>query len=49
MEIVLGPDMGDRHQYKLAALDKTIAFPVEVGAKPGNDKITHRSAVGYTP
>lgn len=30
MEIVLHPDTGTRHQFKLAALEKTFAFPVEV-------------------
>jgi hypothetical protein len=29
MEIVTHPDMRDRHAFKIAALQKTIAFPVE--------------------
>ena len=29
MEIATHPGFADRHEYKLAALDKTIAFPVE--------------------
>ncbi len=28
LEIIDGPSTGERHEYKLAALDKTIAFPV---------------------
>ncbi len=28
LEILLDPATGERHQYKLAALDKTVAFPV---------------------
>lgn len=28
MEIALNPEFGDRHPFKLAALEKTIAFPV---------------------
>ena len=29
MEVVTHPDMRDRHAFKIAALKKTIAFPVE--------------------
>ena len=29
MEIVTNPDMMDRHEFKIAALQKTIAYPVE--------------------
>ena len=29
MEVVTHPDMRDRHAFKIAALQKTIAFPVE--------------------
>ena len=39
MEIVLHPDMGNRHQYKLAALDKTVAFPVEVELTTGDPRL----------
>lgn len=31
IEVVTHPDMGDRHAYKHAAMDKTIAYPVEPG------------------
>ena len=29
MEVVTHPDMRDRHAFKIAALQKTIAFPAE--------------------
>jgi hypothetical protein len=29
LEIVTHPDMNSKHKYKIAALEKTIAFPVE--------------------
>ena len=29
MEIVTHPNMRDRHEYKIAAMQKTIAYPVE--------------------
>ncbi len=31
IEVVTHPDMGERHAYKHAAMDKTIAYPVEPG------------------
>ena len=30
MEIITHPDMVDRHEFKIAALDKTIAYPIEM-------------------
>ena len=30
MEIVTHPDMYGKHEFKIAALEKTIAYPVEV-------------------
>ena len=38
MQIVLHPDMGSRHSFKLAALDKTIAYPVEVVLTTGEPR-----------
>jgi len=29
MEIIANPDIRGRHEFKLAALDKTIAYPIE--------------------
>jgi hypothetical protein len=31
VEIITHPAMGERHAYKLAAMEKTIAYPVEPG------------------
>lgn len=31
LEVVTHPQMGERHAFKLAAMDKTIAYPVEPG------------------
>jgi hypothetical protein len=30
MEIITHPDTVDRHEFKIAALDKTIAYPIEM-------------------
>ncbi len=30
MEIITHPDMQGRHEFKIAALDKTIAYPIEM-------------------
>ena len=30
MEIITHPDMVGRHEFKIAALDKTIAYPIEM-------------------
>lgn len=29
MEIIVNPEIGGKHEFKLAALDKTIAYPIE--------------------
>jgi hypothetical protein len=29
-QIITHPDMVDRHEFKIAALDKTIAYPIEM-------------------
>lgn len=36
MEIVGNPAMSERHEFKLAALDKTIAYPIETSLNPGD-------------
>jgi hypothetical protein len=36
MEIVSNPDIVDKHAFKFAALDKTIAYPVETTIYPGD-------------
>lgn len=36
MGIIEHPDMASRHRFKLAALDKTIAYPVEPGLNLGD-------------
>jgi len=38
--IATNPAFGDRHEYKMAALTKTIAFPVEPVLHPGDVRIT---------
>lgn len=39
MEIVTHPDMVDRHEFKVAALDKTIAYPVEAVINLGDPRV----------
>jgi len=39
MEIVAHPDMLDRHEFKLAALDKTIAYPIETSFYLGDLRV----------
>ncbi|MCX2980917.1 hypothetical protein EYC98_08575 [Halieaceae bacterium IMCC14734] len=39
MEIVGNPAMSERHEFKLAALDKTIAYPIETSLNPGDLRI----------
>jgi hypothetical protein len=39
MEIVANPDMLDRHEFKLAALDKTIAYPIETSLYLGDPRL----------
>lgn len=39
MEIVTNPDFGGSHHFKTAALDKTIAYPVETGFYPGDPRL----------
>lgn len=39
MEIATNPAFGDRHEYKLAALEKTVAFPVRPELHPGDPRL----------
>ena len=39
MEVVTNPETLGRHEFKVAALDKTIAFPVETRLNPGDPRI----------
>ena len=39
LEIVTHPDMNSKHKYKIAALEKTIAFPVETKLYLGDPKL----------
>ena len=39
MEIATDPRFGERHEYKLGALSKTIAYPVEPVLNPGDVRI----------
>lgn len=39
MEIVLHPETGARHEFKLAALAKTIAVPMEIPFYPGDPRL----------
>lgn len=39
MEIVTHPDMVERHEYKVAALDKTIAYPIEAQINLGDPRV----------
>lgn len=39
LEIALYPDFGDRHRYKVAALEKTVAFPVAPVVHPGEPRL----------
>lgn len=36
MEIIANPDIGGKHEFKLAALDKTIAYPIETSLYLGD-------------
>ena len=38
MEIVTIPETSDRHDFKIAALDKTIAYPIEAGINLGDPR-----------
>ncbi len=37
--IVINPAFNERHEYKMAALTKTIAFPVEAAFNPGDIRV----------
>ena len=39
LEIVTHPDMNNKHKYKIAALEKTIAFPVETKLYLGDPRL----------
>jgi hypothetical protein len=39
MEILTNPDMQGRHEFKLAALDKTIAYPIETSLYLGDARL----------
>jgi hypothetical protein len=39
LEIVIHPDMNSKHKYKIAALEKTIAFPVETQLYLGDPRL----------
>ena len=39
LEIVTHPDMNSKHKYKIAALEKTIAFPVETQLYLGDPRL----------
>ena len=39
LEIVTHPDMNSKHKYKIAALEKTIAFPVETKLYLGDPRL----------
>ena len=39
LEIVTHPDMNSKHRYKIAALEKTIAFPVETKLYLGDPRL----------
>ncbi len=36
MEIIANPEIGGKHEFKLAALDKTIAYPIETSLHIGD-------------
>lgn len=39
MEITTNPDFNDRHDYKLGALDMTLAYPVEPALNPADPRL----------
>jgi len=39
LEVITTADMRDRHSYKIAALEKTIAVPIEARWQPGDPRI----------
>lgn len=39
LEIVTNPAFKGKHQFKTAALDKTIAYPIETGLYPGDPRL----------
>lgn len=47
MEIVTNPNMGPRHAFKLAAMTKTIAYPVETGFYPSDPRFLLFFILGF--
>jgi hypothetical protein len=47
MEIATNPAFGERHDYKLAALDKTIAYPMESIINFGDPRVLLFLIVGF--
>jgi hypothetical protein len=39
MEIVTNPTFAGKHHFKTAALDKTIAYPIEISLYPGDPRL----------
>jgi hypothetical protein len=39
MDITSNPDFGDRHEYKLGALDMTLAYPVDPTFNPADPRV----------
>ena len=39
LEIIMHPDMRERHDYKIAAMTKTFAYPVEPSINPGDLRV----------
>ena len=39
LEIVTDPEFRGRHHFKVAALDKTIAYPIETPFYPGDPRL----------
>lgn len=39
MEIISNPDMNSRHAFKLAALNKTVAYPIETTLYLGDPRL----------
>ena len=39
LDIVTNPDFGGRHHFKVAALEKTIAYPIETPFNPGDPRL----------
>ena len=48
LEIITHPDMGPRHEYKLAAMTKTIAYPVEANLYLSDPRFLIILILGFT-